>query len=283
MSEKRNCCTRDFSKYDKMETQELEAILRQDAEATDGQESDTEKILYIAGVLASRENENNTGNRAQIAWESFEKDYLPIEEESEHTVQSRKTMGPWVRRLTTIAAVFVLLIGLSATVVGAVGWESVWNAVAKWANETFSFVSDNDTTLTEPEESFAQGYASLQDALEATDQSNILVPTQIPDGYVLKEIVVDENPMQRVYIATYDNNTNRIVITVRSYAEGDPEKIEITDNLVEIYTQNGLECYILLNNNQLCAAWTKDTYECFVTGVLTLDELKAMLNSVGKG
>ena len=283
MSEKRNCCTRDFLKYDKMETLELEAILRQDAEATDGQESDTEKILYIAGVLASRENKNTTGNRAQIAWESFEKDYLPIEEESEHTVQSRKAMGPWVRRLTTIAAVFVLLIGLSATVVGAFGWESVWNAVAKWAKETFSFVSNDDTTLTEPEESFAQGYASLQDALDATDQNNILVPTQIPDGYVLKEIVVDENPMQRVYIAIYDNNGKKIKITVRSYLNADPEKIEVNEDLVEIYKVSDLEYYIFTNNRQLRAVWSKESYECLISGDLTLDEIKTMLNSIRKG
>ena len=64
MSENQNCKTQDFSQYDQMETQELEAILRQDAESTGSQESDTEKILYIAGVLVSRENENNTGNNS---------------------------------------------------------------------------------------------------------------------------------------------------------------------------------------------------------------------------
>ena len=42
MSENQNCGIRDFSKYDEMTTEELEEILRLDAEMIDGQESDTE-------------------------------------------------------------------------------------------------------------------------------------------------------------------------------------------------------------------------------------------------
>lgn len=283
MSENRNCKNLDFSVYDTMETQELEEILRQDAETTPGQESDTEKILYIAGVLASRENKHNTGNEAQIAWKSFEKDYLPMKDDTEDTAQKQRSVRPWVHRFAAIAAVFVLLIGLSATAVGAISWEKVWTTVAKWAKETFSFVQDAETKLTEPYTELPQKYTSLQDALDATNQLGVSAPTWIPDAYTLDNIIIDENPFQRVYIAHYTNNKKVIIITVRSYTDSDPEKIEVNDNLVEIYTTNDLECYILSNNNQLCAAWTKDFYECFVTGDLTLEELKTMLNSVGKG
>ena len=283
MSENQNCKARDFSQYDQMETQELEAILRQDAESTGGQESDTEKILYIAEVLASRENKHDAGNEAQIAWESFEKDYLPIEEESEHTVQSRKTMQPWVRRLTTVAAVFILLIGLSATVVGAFGWDDVWNAVAKWAKDTFSFVSDGNVELTEPDRKTAQEYTSLQEALDATSHGGVLVPTWIPNGYTLDDITIDETPFQRAYIAIYKNGEKYIWITVQSYLDRDPEKIEINEDIVEIYKVSDLEYYIFTNNQLLSAMWSRDSYECIMSGDLTLDEIKTMINSIGKG
>ena len=283
MSENQNCKMPDFSVYDAMETQELEEILRQDAASTDAQESDIEKILYIAGVLANRENKNNTGNEAQIAWESFEKDYLPMEEDIEYTVPKRVATRSWVRRLTAIAAVFVLLIGLSATVAGAFGWEKVWTAVAKWAKETFSFVSDCNAQLTEPEDRSVQKYASLQDALDATGHRNVLVPTWIPDGYVLDDITIDENPIQRIYIAIYNNGEKRIWITVRSYLNADPAKIEIDEDIVETYKVSDMEYYIFENSQQLRAAWNKDSYECMISGDLTLDELKTMINSIGKG
>ena len=65
MSENLN---RDFSIYEAMTTEELEEILRLDAEAPEGAQSDTELVLFILEVLAGRRNtENITGNKAQKA------------------------------------------------------------------------------------------------------------------------------------------------------------------------------------------------------------------------
>lgn len=284
MSENQNRGFRDFSKYDAMETHELEAILRLDAENPEGQESDTEKILYIAEVLASRVEAKNTGKTALEAWESFERNYLPMEEDSvDDITKTKNTVRPWVRKLTAAAAVIVLLVGLSATAVNAFGWEDIWNAVAKWAKETFSFVSGSDTELTEPEESFAQEYTSLQDALAETDRDCDFVPAWVPDGYVLQEIIVDENPMQRVYAAQYENSGKYIRITVRSYLETDPEKVEIDDALLEIYEVSGTKFYIFKNDTEFRATWVKDSYECYISGELTVDTIKTMINSIGKG
>ena len=45
---------RDYSHYDRMSTAELEQILRLDFQTSDGQASDPDAILYIAGLLAKR-------------------------------------------------------------------------------------------------------------------------------------------------------------------------------------------------------------------------------------
>ena len=58
MSEKQNRGIGDLSKYDAMTTEELEEILRLDAEMPEGQESDTDKILYIMEVLTERKRNN---------------------------------------------------------------------------------------------------------------------------------------------------------------------------------------------------------------------------------
>ena len=54
MSEKQSRGIGDLSKYDTMTTEELEEILRLDAQAPEEQESDIEKILYIMEVLTER-------------------------------------------------------------------------------------------------------------------------------------------------------------------------------------------------------------------------------------
>ena len=51
MSENRN---RDYSKYDAMTTQELEEILRLDASAPEGEESDTELLLYVKNADSAK-------------------------------------------------------------------------------------------------------------------------------------------------------------------------------------------------------------------------------------
>ncbi len=285
MSENRNRSACDFSKYDAMDTKELEAILRLDSETSEGQESDTELILYVTEVLADRRNTNNTGKTALEAWESFQQNYLPLEEECMEQTQQKakpvKAARPWLRRLTAAAAVIALLIGLSVTA-SAFGWEDIWNAVAKWAKETFSFVS-SDADFTEPSKQNGQQYKSLQEALDAAGLKDNIIPTWIPDGYTLEEIVVDENPIQSVYAAAYINGDKLLRIIVQSFVNSDPEKVEINEDLVEIYEASGVECYIFKNEQQLLAVWITDSYECFISGGLTMDEIKAMIDSIGKG
>ena len=80
MSEKQN---RDFSKYDSMSTEELEALLRLDADAPADGESDVELILHVMEVLVNRGNTNDTGKTALESWESFQQLYLSVEGELE--------------------------------------------------------------------------------------------------------------------------------------------------------------------------------------------------------
>ena len=111
MSKIRNHGNRDFTQYDSMTTEELEEILRMDAKAPEGQESDTDLLLYIMGVLSDR-NANNTGKTALEAWESFQTQYLSAEEAyPEHdreTNQPVKLPRTWLRRMIAAAAVMAL-------------------------------------------------------------------------------------------------------------------------------------------------------------------------------
>lgn len=284
MSEDQNRGTCDFEKYDSMTTEALEEILRLDSEARDGQESDTERLLYIMEVLANRKNTNSTGKTAQKAWESFQQDYLSQEEEcmTYAPEEAAKPRRPWLRRMAAVAAAVALIICLSATA-SAFGWGDIWKAVATWAKETFSFVSGGETVSTEPSEADSRQYKNLQEVLAETNIDPDFVPTWIPEGYVLDRILVDENPMQRVYIAYYEHGEKSLKITVRSYLDGSPEKVEIDNTLLETYELSETEYYIFDNAGQLRVLWSKDSYECYISGELTIEETKMMIDSIGKG
>lgn len=284
MSENLNRGIRDFSKYDSMETEELEQILRLDAEAPEGTESDTDLLLYVMEVLASRRNNTNiTGNTAQQAWESFQQNYLPYGiRDSKSRTNNKVATAIWVRRLIAAAAVIVLVIVVPVSA-KAFSLERLWDVIATWAKETFSFVSSEYRNDVKSEAEDSLEYTSLYDLLERNNRSTNMVPKWIPNGFILEKIEQDVSPIQEIYLATYRNDNRVLRIRIQSYLEDSPEKIEINTNLIEIYESGELAFYIFSNNKQLEAIWTTDSYECFITGDFSIEELKQMIESIKKG
>lgn len=285
MSENQNRGVRDFSMYNTMETEKLEEILRLDCEADDGHESDTELLLYVMGVLAERKKNSNTQEiTAQQAWESFQSNYLPESEEASARIPKKaiKFTGPWLRRMVAAAAVIAILVCVPV-VASAFGWEDIWNAVATWAKETFSFVSGDSQEDSAPNPGNTNQYISLQDALAKTNQEYDFVPTWIPDGYELVDITVGESPKQKTYNAFYSKGETPLSIYVQAFLIDDPGKIEIGEEPIEVYEASGVEYYIFENVDQTQIIWRIDSYECCISCELTMEEIKMMIDSIGKG
>lgn len=271
---------RDFSKYETMETEELEEILRLDAEGPEGAQSDTELLLFILEVLASRRNTNHiTGNTAQKAWESFEQNYMP--EEPQKSVNTKNPLT-WMRRLVAAAAVVALLVVIPVTA-RALTLEEIWDIIAQWAKETFSFVSSGNAEVSEPSPDDQDDYTSLQELLLEGNRDPSIVPIWIPDGFVLEKLEKESSPVQEIYFARYSNGTKVFFVCVENYLDDDFLKVEIEDEYAETYSAFGVNYYIFENLDQCRAFWVVDTYECYVSGDLSIEEIKLMIESIGKG
>ena len=268
----------DFSKYDAMSSEELAQILRLDSETPEGNGLDIDTLLYITGVLAER---NSTGKTAQEAWLSFQQNYMDSEDDLEKAkpIRFRK---PWVRRAVAAAAVVALVVCIPVTVM-AVDWKGLWNTVATWANGTFCFVEEGQPVPDIPSEYDKQEFESLQQAIERSGGDSSVVPTWMPEGYVLENIDIEENPVQKSYIALYKNGEKSINICVRTYVGADPERVEINEELVETYTVSECEYYIFENNGWYRAVWIQDSCECSILGEITIDEIKGMIDSIPEG
>ena len=277
MSENLN---RDFSKYEAMETKELEEILRLDAEAPEGAQTDTELLLYILEVLASRNNtESITENKAQKAWESFERNYMP--EECQNPV-ARKKRVPWLRRLAATAAAVALLIVIPFST-KALTLEEIMEIFGRWAKETFSFVSSENTEVSEPSPEDQDDYLFLQELLEENNRDSSMVPTWIPSGFSLEKVEKDVTPIQETYSARYVKGDLFFRIRVQNYLDDDFQKIETSQEYSEIYSVGNQDYYIFHNNKQNQAVWVRGTYECIISGNLSIDEMKLMIDSIEKG
>ena len=284
MSENQNCGIRDFSKYDEMTTEELEEILRLDAEMIDGQESDTEILLYVMEVLTQRRKKTGqTGNTAQEAYETFTQHYLPEIMNTDNTdpipVKRNKPANRthrWIRAMAATAAVLVILIAGSVTA-KAFGVD-VWKVVIQWTQETFHFGEWGNSN---PSNNLP--YASLQEALEKGNAYGPLAPTWIPDGYKLVRIIVQRNPVQKTYRAQYASGESELIITVREYLDGKPHYVEQSAGLVEEYEVAEVTYYLFENYEIVRAVWLYDSYECDISGEVTIDEIKKMIDSIQKG
>lgn len=279
MSENLNRSNPDFSKYDSMSIEELEEILRADAQGPERADSDVDEILYVMEVLAKKRRQNGiAGKTALEAYQEFQQHYLPKAEEKSKS-RHKSIIIPF-RRIAAVAASLVLVFSLTTTA-NAFSIKDVWNAVVTWAQETFSF--SMGVEVSEPVSHDEIEYTSILDVITQYKIDPSLVPTWVPEGFYIDDVIIDESPIQEKFIFVLSNKTERIKIVMQSYLATHPEQIEVSDELIEVYNVSDTSYYITHNNDLLQAAWLNGTYECYISGELTIDEIKLMIDSIGKG
>lgn len=286
MPDPNNRTGRDFSMYDTMDDEQLRQILRDDASKTEGEDADMELMLHIMEVLARRRREANADISPEEALEQFKNKYTYTDNSliSEERPAKQKSKGftrlqKWV---ATIAAVLILVFG-SAITAQAFGFD-LFEIIANWTRENFHLSSYGDMgKVDEPSPDTKNPYSSLQDALDKYQVEHKLVPSWIPEGYVEESVQIKETPKQRLYIAKYTQDTFSIRIRIADYLEGYPLQIEQSEDLIEKYVVGGVDYYIVENEGQLQAAWVNDHYECYLSGDLSLSEIKMIIDSIEKG
>ena len=278
-----------FAKYNAMSTEELQQILREDASKPEGQEeTSTEALFYIMEVLAQRRRARNEGKTPEEALEAFHKYYEEDEvssiTEREPVVHKKNSTAPnWVKRLVAAAAIIILIFSGSITA-KAFGFD-LWEIIVKWTQETFHFgySQNNGVGLKEPDTEDNIAYTGLQAALDEFEIENAVVPSWIPDGYIEVDVRTFDTPKQHQFSARYQNGDKIIKIWIADYLDTDPLQIEQSDSTLEVYEVDGTKYYIFQDNEQLRAAWVVDSLECYISGPISMDEIKKIIDSIEKG
>lgn len=285
MSEQLDRRERDFSKFDSMTTEALQQILRLDAMKPEGEESDTEELFYIMEVLADRRRNDSTytGKTTQQAFEDFQKYYMPeVSDDDAANVapaKQNKISVLWIRRIASIAAALAIIFFTTITA-SAFGFD-LFGRVAKWSAEIFRFESSPELTIP-PTISSGSNFSNLQEALSQHSISENLVPTWIPKSYSLFEIKISDTPREKIFYARYviSDSSTELSITIKQVLVGNPFNIEKSDNLLEIYSVDGIAYYIFQNNKKLQACWVFENFECFIVGNVSINEMKKILESI---
>ena len=271
-----------LSKYDALPTEELSQILRLDSEAPEGNEIDMDTLLYITGVLAERKKINQkTEKTVQDSWNAFQQNYMPSEEKIQESKEKKKC-NHRVRRWIAAAAVVALFVFVPLTA-KAVKWEELWNVVVVRSNETFSLVRDDKPSAGALDSPQIQQNDTMIQTLQQYNMDPNSAPTWIPDGFVLKKLDVSELPGQTGIIALYERGEQYLTIQLKTYLDCSPEHTEISGDFVEIYTVAGVDYYIYENNGWMSAAWLQGDIQGLLSGEITVDEVKKIIDSIPKG
>lgn len=123
--------TRDFSHFDKLSTEELQEILRQDS-LLDDDSSDIDTILYITDLLAKRSDSSNNSKDVEAAWKSFKENYYPYISDSEplysfdspedKVVKAKPRRPRRVMKTLSVAAVLAVVIISGSVTASAFGY-----------------------------------------------------------------------------------------------------------------------------------------------------------------
>lgn len=277
-------------KYDSMQDDQLQDILRADASNPEGEESDIEEMFYVMELLARRRSERGEARDPQKALEKFRNHYVlmdgtdlrsdELNNNSDIPVPTKRkvTTFRWKRSIAVIAAVVAIVI-MSVVSVGAAKF-NLWETIAKWTQETFHWGTALDGNEQEPEVDGILACRELQEALDQVGITEKLVPTWLPQGYSLVDIQSVERPTQRTFYAQYNNSEKSIIIQLRDYFDTNPTQAEQSNNATEVFCFNEINYYLFDNNDQIQIAFIKGHFECSIYGNFSFDTAKKIIQSI---
>lgn len=184
--------------------------------------------------------------------------------------------------LTVAAIVAMLMVASSCGVI-----DYIIHAIAGWTDEVFYY--DVTGSLGEqniaPEDTEMESYGSLEEALDAYGVGTKYVPKWYPEGFSLEKVKVADASDSIKLKATYSCGKEQIGLTIRQYKSSHALELNALEKnpAVDIYEYSGIQHYIMKNNATMNVTWIEGTEMYTITGNLSTEEAKRMIDSAYEG
>lgn len=195
----------------------------------------------------------------------------------------RKKHSQNIRRLATLAAVAAVLI-CTLVLANSVN-TSIFDAIAQWTSGVFgfekeaSFATIKTNPLAEGEEA---SYDSLQEALDAFGITAPLNPQCIPERFEL-DTVTAANKAGGISICAYYVAEDGYVMLQYNESDGaDFRDLERENGVTSLYDYDGFSHFIVADEDREKAYWQNGELECCLSGNVSKEELKEIINSIYK-
>ena len=271
----------DYSKFDKMDTDILEALLRANFDAPEAEQMEPEAALYILNLLSERQEDETLPTATDIAAKKteFDEKYYPMLEneqllqefleDMEYVEDSQDNVivvKPWIkhwRRFASVAAVLVIFMFSGTLTAYAFGYDP-FAAIARWNDEHFWFEKQINT-------------AEITDILSDYSDVEYLVPKWLPEGYEFEDVEIIPYPS---FVKNTEDEEQHICINYKQDMDNVQTVYEKTSDNAIIYDKGGVEHYIIHNSTNLTIVWLSDDLECSIVGSFSVAEAKKIINSL---
>lgn len=253
-------------------THELDALLQKELRK---ETVDDELVRLILNVLEEREWDYPVEINAEIeaAAERFAQSL------DNHKVGTTKKRTHWILKVASILLVVGVLL---FTIPQAANAETFWDLLARWTDTVFELFLPSGNDDKQPGYVFKTDNPGLQEIYNSVVELGItepVVPMWVPQEYALEELFVFEEPSESSICAIMKDHENELIIAIAVQSAHAPlNHMKDTQN-VEVLERDGIEHYIISNNEQVIATWATKNIECSVV-MDCQEDIYRILNSV---
>lgn len=257
--------------WQQMPTEELDQILQAELEKEYPNE---EVVLPILHELKEREKD--------IPVEKTPEVLEILEKLSKHNTSSKQSIHKrrWLTGIAAAAAVVcIVIMSISPTAQA----ESLFDILFRWTSSVFEFFTPEQDASNPPVEIVFEtdnvGLQQLYDKVTELGVTEPIVPTWLPEGFVLSELQVSPAPGGTRVFGKFENDSDAILITYR-LTEETTAKFEKEDSAVELYDYADVSHFIMDNHENLSVTWTVDGSECSILTDIDRENVYNIIKSI---
>ncbi len=263
--------------YDEMTAEELELELQKAFFCTDQIDGPLSEELERIREALDRKRPVEYLYTPEESWAQFRADHgdesgvliVPQEEPETGEIQVRalrhRTVPALLRRVLIAAAVVVVLTGaaLAADSLGLWAWAPRWNAaVGRY----------------EPAAMEVSGESPIPAALAELGITEPVYPAKLPEGFVITESHISEDPL--LLVEQYARGKDRLSITVTSIKSVKSSIYQKSGTPVREYHSGKSEHYIFENDETITAVWYTKNFATVISANLPFEEIKRIIDSL---
>ncbi len=196
--------------------------------------------------------------------------------------EKRHSIKPFAKALPFAAALILLLGTMTAQAFGV----DMFSAIARWTSEIFRLDGGSvpyAAVMVRPlEEGEEATYESLEEAVAAFGIDAPIVPKEIPERFELVRVTAACHKIGILIYADYESEDGYLQIRYNEAEAQGFSALEKENGDVDSHIVKGIDHRMASDLERQKAIWHNGDFECRITGDVSEQEIKSMIDSIYK-